>query len=134
MLSVRAINVFTPRAYAPWLAKATKMALSFCAFGCANRFGALQGPFLVIYANICEVRRKQRIQSVKRQSWAPSKYAREYVATIFVSFKLNVQKPKLTLDFSDVRLILKLLYINFCIAILLCFVLYTVGKPADRRF
>ena len=69
---------------------------------------------------------------MKRQSWAPSKYSREYVATIFVSFKLNVQKPKLTLDFSDVRLTLKLLYINFC-SYLACFVLYTVGKPEDKK-
>ena len=38
----------------------------------------------------------------------------------------------LTLDFSYVLLILKLFYINFC-SFLAMFVLYTVGKPADKK-
>ena len=71
---------------------------------------------------------------MKSQSWTPSKYLREYVTTILVPFKLNVQKPKLTLDFSDVRLILTLLYINFCSFLAMFqFVLYIAGKPADKK-
>ena len=69
---------------------------------------------------------------MKHQSWAPSKYSTKFLASIFVSFKLKAQKVKLTLDFSDVRLILKLLYIK-PVVILPCFVPYTVGKPTDKK-
>ena len=79
MLSVRTINVFTPRAhvyvsYTPWLAKTTMMAVSCCAFGCAfgcaNRFGALYKDFFTDYQH-CGVSRKQLILSVKDQNLGP---------------------------------------------------------------
>ena len=56
MLSVRPINEFTPRSrsrvsYTPRLIRTTKMVVSCSAFGCANRFGALQGHFLKDFQN-----------------------------------------------------------------------------------
>ena len=54
----------------------------------------------------------------------------------FVSGKRIVQKPERTLNFSRVRVMLKLLYINICsIYIQRCSVLFTVGncKPPDKK-
>ena len=51
----------------------------------------------------------------------------------FASGRPTVQKPKLTLDFSRARLMLKLLYQHPSFAILRYFVLLCVGKPADKK-
>ena len=80
MLSVILISVFTPHTHV--VGKNYKMVVSCFAFGSANRFGALQGHFKRI-SNILEARRKQWTLPVKCQSWALSKYWREYTATIF---------------------------------------------------
>ena len=52
----------------------------------------------------------------------------------FVSGKRIVQKPERTLNFSRVRVMLKLLFINICsLYIQRCSVLFTVGKPPDKK-
>ena len=81
------LNQFTPLAH-PWLASATKMVVSCCAYGCKNRFGEQHGLGFYRFPAVPEARRKEWIRAVKHQDWVPSRYSR-ICSDHFVSGKLT---------------------------------------------
>ena len=63
----------------------------------------------------------------------PIKILKRICCDNFLSSKLTVHKPKLMLDFSLAWLVLKLLYINICRYIQRCFLIFTMGKLAEKE-
>ena len=111
---MRPINVFTPPVHLALTCKlrplvgknySTKIVVRCFAFGCANRFGALQGHSLKGFPTFLGYKK-----AMDHASESPRldliKILERICGDYFVSGKRIVQKLELTLDLSRARLIL----------------------------